>query len=449
MLLKDPPSREAPRTPQSWVYYSAMDYPLRCVPVKPQSVLLLLSLFALCMALFVVASPFPAAAQGNPTPTPPPPNAEDLLREARAALEAAGNAQNTVDFVLSFFEVAGLVITLLVSVATIAGVRTISEYRSELNKAREELNAMRQELKADTDRANTVFRDIEARINESIAAIKQRGEDTIRTVELLQLGEQQMESRNWRAALRTFEQALKFDPQNRATNYFLGELYIQQRDLERGLKHLQTSGTDFPPAEAAMAYALRLIGDQQKDVNERNRYYAQAEQHFINALNNDPQVRDIGGESFYGVLGGLYRRQGRIADAIRCYREAERLTPQSSYPVNNLAMLYLIQGDMQQADRYYSKAKGMAAQALNNNPSDYWSRFDLITASAALGEFDEAKHHLNIILENPPGIGPMESLLEGFKAIERTTRNSPQISQIMDKLQAGIEHVRAATRPTA
>lgn len=419
--------------------------------VSTKNILFALIAFAICTVVLIVAvaPPLPASAQGGPTQTPPPPGAEEVLREARAALEAAGNAQNTVDFVLGFFEVAGVVITLLLGVATIAGVRTLAEYRSELNKARIELNAMRQELKADTEKASTIFRDIEARINESIAAIKQRGEDTIRAVELLQLGEQQMESRNWRAALRTFEQALKYDSQNRATNYFLGELYIQQRDLDRGLKHLRTSGTDFPPAEAAMAYALRLLGDQQKDLNERNRYYAEAEQHFINALNNDPQVRDIGGESFYGVLGGLYRRQGRISDAIRCYREAEKLTPQSSYPVNNLAMLYLIQGDLQQADRYYSKAKGMAAQTLNNNPSDYWPRFDLITALAALGEFDEAKYHLNIILDNPPGVGPMESLLEGFKVIERTTRNSPQIGQIMEKLQAGIEHVRAATKPTA
>ena len=80
-----------------------------------------------------------------------------------------------------------------------------------------------------------------------------------------------------------------------------------------------------------------LPGAVPTDINERNRYYAQAERRFLEALKIDPRVRNIQGESVYGMLGSLYRSQGRIQDAVRCFEEAERVTPHNTYPVINQA----------------------------------------------------------------------------------------------------------------
>src|SRR5260221_6287774 len=57
----------------------------------------------------------------------------------------------------------------------------------------------------------------------------------IRALSLLQLGEQQLKARNIQSALRTYQEAYALDPNNPATNYFLGYLYAENRQIEKGM----------------------------------------------------------------------------------------------------------------------------------------------------------------------------------------------------------------------
>jgi tetratricopeptide (TPR) repeat protein len=416
------------------------------------------------VALAVAASP--VRAQG-PADGPSP---ADVLEAARRAAEGADQAMNTVGLILSFFEVAGVIATLLIGIAALAGFRTINEYRAELNKARAELNAMRTELggmRADLVReTDNVLQSFEKRVTEGLEGIRQqaeqfsafearldaglhevreRGDLAIRALTVVQLGEQQMEMRNWSAALRTFEEAYRLDPQNRAVNYFLGELYIMQRDLKRGEEHLrkaQADGEIYPPAEAALAYVLRLQGDHLTDVNDRNYFYAQAERRFLNAVKHDPLVRDINGESVYGMLGGLYRRQGRMQDALRCYEQAERITPHNCYPVYNLALLHFQHNDAEKARAYFERVVDLALQQLKATPSDFWARFNLITAYAALGQTEAAYEHLDILLETGHILGPLESFQGGLKALQDTANPPPGLEPLIARVEEAIARLK-------
>lgn len=398
-------------------------------------------LLLLTLCLFSSLAWLPAAAQeptGTPSPAPTAPSApsaspDDILAAANKASADANQAVNLVNSMLSFIQVAGVIGTILAALSAAAfgytGLRTISEYRGELNKARAELDEMRAKLEAET------------------AEVRGQGNRAIRALSLMQLGEQQLESRNIKAALRVYREAYDLDPENRAINYFLGELYIQDRDIEKGIHHLElalSGGEDYAPAEAALAYALRLQGDRAKDPNERNLRYSEAENRFLKALKSDPAVRDINGESVYGVLGGLYKRQNRIADAIRCYEEAARITPQSTYPVVNLAMLLFMDGRLDEAKEYFRRSAAMSSRLLDANPADYWTRLDLTTAQLVLGQVDDAKRNLTSATRQLQSVSPLEIFLGDLQRLRNAPQPPPDIDQIIDTVQQAINRIGAS-----
>jgi tetratricopeptide (TPR) repeat protein len=403
------------------------------VKYYPVRIVFACALLFATLAAILLASPSPAVAQ-NPTAAPtvsapatPTLDPQGILDEARRATDAADRAASSVNLILSFIQVAGLLGGLLAALLAAVGVRTIFEYRSELTKARVELDEMRRGLQVETEN------------------IRGQGDRAIRALAMMQLGEQQLEAKNIKSALRMYQEAYELDPNNRATNYFLGELYIQEKDLQRGIEHLEralSSGGDYAPAEAALAYALELQGDRATDTNERNRLYAEAEARFLKAIQTDPAVRDINGESVYGVLGGLYKRQKRTDDAIRCYQQAERVTPQNSYPVNNLAMLYFQQGKTDIAEAYFKRSASMSSRLLDGNPFDYWARFDLTVSLLALGHADEARKHLDIALNHVQNIRPLEIFLNDLNRLKESPHPPADIDQFIPHVQQAISKLK-------
>ncbi len=55
-------------------------------------------------------------------------------------------------------------------------------------------------------------------------------------------------------------------------------------------------------------------------------------------------------------LGNLYKAQGRLEDAKRCYTEAIRIKPDFSIAWSNLAGLFKDEGDLKTAIAYYSES---------------------------------------------------------------------------------------------
>src|SRR5258708_22911678 len=188
----------------------------------------------LCItSLFIGASlafPLRARAEGTPAPTvtiaptdasAPARSPQDILDEANRAANYADRAVNTVNVMLAFVQVAALIIGPAIAFTTAAGVRTIRDYNGELEKSRGELSKMRSQLQEQADE------------------LRLQAGNAIRALTLLQLGEQQLESKNMQSAIRTYLEAYSLDPNNRATNYFLGYIYTHERDVDKGIEHLQ------------------------------------------------------------------------------------------------------------------------------------------------------------------------------------------------------------------
>ncbi|MEP6987163.1 MAG: hypothetical protein ABI970_16270, partial [Chloroflexota bacterium] len=266
----------------------------------------------------------------------------------------------------------------------------------------------------------------------------------IRALSLLQLGEQQVKARNIKSALRTYEEAYALDHNNLATNYYLGYLYIETRQIDKGiglLKRALTQNEQYPPAEAALAYALRLQADATTDPEVKKQRYAESEQMFLRALSQDPAVLDINGESFHAVLGGLYKRLNRMAEAIEAYKAAELVTPANSYPVVNLATLYYLNGDLEEAKQYYERSAAISPRMLDNNPFDYWTRFDLSAAQLVLGNLEQAKRQINLAAQHVRLVGPLETFLHDLDRLKAAPTSPEGIDELIDLVQSAIKRV--------
>ncbi len=401
----------------------------------------LAGLFLILVAGYLLlAAPSKTAAQG-PTATPAPatlvpeatagPSPDEVLAAANKASNDAAQAVNMVNTLLSFIQVVGVLGGILAALTATAfaaaGIRTISDYRGQLAKARTELEAMRDQLKAET------------------AEVRSQGDRAIRALALMQLGEQLLETKNTRAALRIYQDAYDLDPSNRAINYFLGELHIQQKNIIQGIDHLEqalSGGVEYAPAEAALAYALELQGNEIENLDERNRFYAEAESRFLKALKIDTAVVDINGESVHAVLGGLYKRQGRFEDAIRLYENAEQITPARSYPIINLAMLYFQKGQPEQAESYFRRSAALSSQALDGTPSDFWTRFDLTTAQLVLGRTEEARKNLDVAIQQIQNPHPLEILLGDFYRLKESPHPPANVDQMIETLKQAIDRLK-------
>jgi tetratricopeptide (TPR) repeat protein len=395
----------------------------------------------LVAAFLLLAAPSPTAAEG-PTTTPAPAtpasavnaaaSPDEILAAANKASDDAAQAINMVNTMLGFIQVVGVLGGILAAVSATAfaaaGIRTISEYRSELARARGELEAMRDQLKNVAEE------------------VRGQGDRAIRALALMQLGEQLLETKNTRAALRIYQDAYDLDPSNRAINYFLGELHVQEKNVSQGIDHLEQAlagGVEYAPAEAALAYALELQGEEVENVDERHRYYAEAESRFLKALKIDPAVLDINGESVNAVLGGLYKRQGRVEDAIRSYEKAEQITPARSYPIINLAMLYFQKGKPEEAENYFRRSAVLSSQTLDGTPADFWTRFDLTTAQLVLGRTEEAKKNIDVAIQQIQNAHPLEILLGDFYRLKESPHPPANVDQMIETVKQAIDRLKS------
>jgi len=263
----------------------------------------------------------------------------------------------------------------------------------------------------------------------------------VRALSLLQLGEQQLAARNIQSALRTYQEAYALDPDNPATSYYLGCLYTETRQIDKGIEHLKlalTQNEQYPPAEAALAYALRLQADKLPESVVKHQRYAESEQMFLRALSQDPTVRDINGESFHAVLGGLYKRLNRMDEAIEAYKAAELVTPQNSYPIVNLATLYYLRGDLEQAKQYYERSVAISSRIMEHNPFDYWTRFDLSAAQLVLGNLEQAKWQFSLAVQHVRHIGPLETFLHDLERLKNAPTSPRGVDELVDLAQNAI-----------
>jgi tetratricopeptide (TPR) repeat protein len=87
---------------------------------------------------------------------------------------------------------------------------------------------------------------------------------------------------------------------------------------------------------------------------------------------------DDDGEAWWGSLGGLYRRRGQTEQAIKAYERAAEVTPHSSYPFSNLAMLYMRTKDHESMMKMFKRVERIAHAETQAEVDTYWAYADLL-----------------------------------------------------------------------
>jgi tetratricopeptide (TPR) repeat protein len=414
-----------------------------------------ITVLSLLLAVFLLVPAQRGQAQSAATATLSP---DQVLAEAQRAAgqaadasTAAANAMNSVNMILSFIQVIGLALTLLGGLAALFGIVSTTQYRQKMDMAiaalSERMAAETDNMAQERDRALNELRrsrdELEAQrlqLSQEITQIQERVSRSNRALALMQLGEQQLEFRNIYGALKLYQKAFELDSNNPAINYFLGELYLHTKAIEQGRDHLDRAtaeGKDYAPIEAAYGYALRLQAEREPNEARRNLLYAQAETQFRKALLIDENVLNLLRESVYGWLGGLYKRQKAYDKAIEAYQMAHRVTPQSSYPVINLANLYYAQGQIPLARDYYRQSEFNAGQKLERNPGDYWALLNRIVARLALGRQEDALADLRALMERHDGLHtPLINILDDLERLQK----SPEPPKDIERVIADLKH---------
>lgn len=381
-------------------------------------------------------SPTPQPGQGGMPP-------ETVLEIAQRTAEDASKAVDAANTILGMIQGFGTLLTLLLGVLGVIGaalgIRTLRDFGDARGRYETEMNRALENLKT-----------FETRVEANAAEIRARGDRSIEALTLLQLGKQQMDARNLGAAMDALKQAWTKDPQNRAINYFMGELCIQLGDYDAAIRYLVDAGADstdenlrLPAAQAALAYAYRKKGDRAQSRAEQQDFYYKAEGYFREALRFNPGLLDIDGESWSGALGGLYQKQGRIADAIAAYEQAIEATGRkSSYPFNNLAILHAQQRNMAKAREYFQRAVEAAGRNLDDKPHDYWARFDMVTAQTFLGNAEEVRKHLQLAFATAPSADRLGVFLGGLNRL-KDAAPSELLDRVIGAVEAEIERRKA------
>jgi tetratricopeptide (TPR) repeat protein len=477
----------------------------------PRAILLAIIGAGLAVALFApwgTATPHARAQSVTalpPTATPGP-SAQEVLDRADAIEKRAQDVVNAVTTGLGVVQVVGVLVGLVGAIVGAAAfVLGITGYRNNRRQALDARRAIRRsqaiakrlqplegEVKQNVALIQGVLKDfvalkvdidtiIQRETQEMNALIQQRtareaelkqlvadaeiklqreSNRSARALAYTQLAQRQFSLGNRDSAMRSLRRALHLDPENPVTSYFLGDLLARSDREKEAVKYLNTARkAGLVEADLSYAYALRLRGDNEPDPTRQEHFYARSAAIFLRHW-NDPKTKtliDISGESAFGALGGMYKRQQRWDLAIGVYGFiAEQVTPQSSYPVNNLALLYLQTGQTQAAMDQFRRSLQIARNKIAGDSTDIWARFDIITANVALTH-DPAPDALAEVLRDVHEViglirtpGTLRKLRGGLENLRVIAADLPCFAPVCAAVDAQIAALSApAVNPTA
>lgn len=379
------------------------------------------------------------------------------LLEIQSRVEAS--EQRALDY-LGFYEalgfaltVGGLIVATIGAVAATFGLRNYNEIVTELDKTQKRYKDTQNQIE-ENERASK--RTLET-LNSSRDVIKSELEASLRAdwekshlaLSLLPLAERQYQSGNVDGALDTYNRANDLDPVNPVPHYYVGYILTQKNKLkeaESSLREALKLDEKFLHAQAALGYTLRRIGDPEKNATIRRKIYSEAEKLLKMALAANEQLVDADGESWNGSLAGLYKRSGDVEQAKHYYERAAVVTPLSSYPAVNLAMIALEHNPDEINDRF-ERVERLARLKILAVQENYWSYGDLLMAQLALGKNEDALDNLETLIELVP-IGVKDvlprvktaiELLHNTSAYSGDKRNLETIAQVIARLTAEIE----------
>ncbi len=357
-----------------------------------------------------------------------------LLERSQLAIEEAQQAVDLAFNLLGIFEALSLAITVGGVVLTAFGLTRLITARTELEETRKLVEQEFEEARARFDSAiSESEREIATMRTELEASAqhdRQRTEDALLANALIPLGERQYRTSDYKGALNTYNRALELDPENPVINQRLGYVYTQTGELDEAKACYQKAiarEKDFAPALAGLGYVQRRLGedvgkqiiegmnsDERSDILfERDRLLNESEKLLLQALKLSPKLVDDDGESYWGILGGLYKRRGQTEQAIEAYKRVTEVTPQSSYGYVNLALLYQKKSDRQHALDTYEMVEQIASKEAEAEAGNFWGYSDLISSSFAIGKSEQALEKLPTAIS----IAPIDSpyMLQGLR----------------------------------
>lgn len=432
------------------------------VPVKRRRTVsaqapLLFGIFAIIIAaIALILVMRNDASRPEPRPAEDPGGGTDIAMErAHDVMDRANDAVDAVNSMLSVLEVTfGVLSVVLIFAGWVMRAMIldqIEEARAQEARLERRLSAREERLDQLEQRLQHQLQEMVSATQADIARVKTEGSDAFRVLSLQLLAEQQVRAHNIDTAIATLKMALEIDPDDHASNYLLGYLHTARKEIAQAIVHLEralAAEPDFAPAIAALGLALRRRGDGIQDpkrIVERNQQWAQAESKLLQALQQDGSLTDADGESYYGTLGGLYRRQKRYEDALEAYERAHEVTPDSSYPVINLASLHKHQGNNDRAAHFFTLVVEKATLTLDDDPRDAWTRADLAQAKLVLGDVATALEEITTVIKQQPGPGVLETVYSGLRFLAE----SPTAIEGLDKMIALIEAELDLRRATA
>lgn len=104
-------------------------------------------------------------------------------------------------------------------------------------------------------------------------------------------------------------------------------------------------------------------------------------------------------------LGGAYRRNGNIDQAIESYATAYRLNPASTYALVNLVSLMAARrrpADEPQLQEYAGRAKERLREKVASGSADLWTWYDMATLELIQGKTTESMHTFLYAIERTP-----------------------------------------------
>jgi len=359
---------------------------------------------------------------------------------AEAAIEEANEALGYANDLFGLFEAmsgaVGLVIPFIALLAGFIGFRRLENANTELRQAREKFEQDMQVRAREIDK-------LQSDLQETARQQRQASANASLALALLQLGERQYKAQDMQGALDTYKRALDLDDRNPITHYRLGYVYVHTDRFEEAEEHLSRSlelDPSFMPAVATRAYVFRRMGDNMDPGVERDMIYNRAEENFLRALTIFPKLIDEDGESWWGSLGGLYRRRGQVDQAINAYEQCAKAVPRSSYAFSNLALLY---GQKQQTDKMietYGQVEKLAYGEIQADVDNYWAYADLITARLAQGKVEETMEVLDTALNVAPVDSPytITILVDTLNRLRDTLGHDQThyIEPVLDHIQA-------------
>lgn len=367
-----------------------------------------------------------------------------LAERVTKDLEEAERAVDQAFSLLGLLEAFGIVVTIVAGAAAIFGITRFVAAQNQLRESRRrfenEIVRSRRRLREETRQREEAFAGLQGSLQ---TTLEQSIGDATRALSFLPLGERQYRSGDFRGARAIYERALQLDPRNPVINYRMGYTCSQSGALDEAEQYLcqaLASEPNFAPALANLGYVYRRRAEQLSDGVERARAFNEAERYLTQALALMPNLVDDDGESWWGSLGGLYRRRGQLTEAVHAYREAARVTPSSSYAFVNLALLGMQQYGVEAVRETWGQAQQLAAAETRADVDNYWGYADLVTTSLALGDAAAADDALTAFFRSiPADAGQAPQVLCG--SLEQLAATLPEGQR--GAVQAAIGRINA------